>query len=299
MVVETTIARHFAWRCIFVVLVCLVMGLWGVYDYVYAIPSREMAVHRGNICMQVKTALEPGGWDTTAEEARTLVAAEIQRLQTEHFKAKTVPIDAGDAEKLAAREAEFREAIESIRERNEESWLVALMLFQSALNQGRPIDYPLTGVQLLAHDIADRGAQAVATVKKPSTYDRPTQWAFIACLPFVPYYLWVLFATRAKKYRLDEDGTLHTPEGALKRDEIADIDMSRWMKKSIAYVVDSSGRRIMLDDYKHRNLHLIIGAIASRLYPDQWHADAKPVKKDEEAVEEVAAAETTQSNETT
>ena len=36
--------------------------------------------------------------------------------------------------------------------------------------------------------------------------------------------------------------------------------------------------RLMLDDYKHRDLHLIIGAIASRLYPQDWDDQAEIVK---------------------
>ena len=54
--------------------------------------------------------------------------------------------------------------------------------------------------------------------------------------------------------------------------------MSKWMAKSIAHVVHTDGTRLMLDDYKHRHLHLIIGAIASRLYPQDWDAQAKIVK---------------------
>ncbi len=39
------------------------------------------------------------------------------------------------------------------------------------------------------------------------------------------------------------------------------------------------GTRVKLDDYKHRNLHLIIGRIASARYPGEWDAEAKPDKK--------------------
>jgi hypothetical protein len=69
-------------------------------------------------------------------------------------------------------------------------------------------------MQLHAYEVADLVAQQVATIKRPSVYDRPTQWAFILCLPFAPWSLWVYFATKKKIYRLDDDGTLHLSEAA-------------------------------------------------------------------------------------
>ena len=92
-------------------------------------------------------------------------------------------------------------------------------------------------------------------------------------------------------YRLDDEGTLHTPQGTWTRPQIADIDMNRWMAKSIAWVVHNDGSRIKLDDYKFRKLNLIIGAIASRLHPDDWDDEARPVKADsaQRAAETVAA----------
>ena len=41
------------------------------------------------------------------------------------------------------------------------------------------------------------------------------------------------------------------------------------------------GTRIKLDDYQYKNLHLIIGAIAARLHPDDWDAEARPVAAEE------------------
>jgi len=46
---------------------------------------------------------------------------------------------------------------------------------------------------------------------------------------------------------------------------------------------------VKLDDYKHRNLHLIIGGIASRLYPEAWDAEAKQLKADEPESDAAAA----------
>ena len=133
-----------------------------------------------------------------------------------------------------------------------------------------------------AYEAVEVALEADKKVKEPGKYDRMTQWAFILCLPFAPYCFWVVARTRRQVYRLDEDGTLHLPEGTWKADQIAEIDMSRWMSKSIATVVHHDGTRVELDDYKHHDLHLIIGAIAARRHPEAWTADAKPVKPDQE-----------------
>ena len=61
--------------------------------------------------------------------------------------------------------------------------------------------------------------------------------------------------------------------------------MSEWMAKSIAHVVHADGTRLMLDDYKHRDTHLIIGAIAARLYPQDWDAEAKQIKSGDDEPE--------------
>lgn len=284
MAIETTIARHYAWRNIIFAVVCLVLGLWGVYDYAYSIPKRARNFERGELCRAVKNALEPEGWGEFGQEARGVVAGAIDRILKDHMDPAIVAEIEGDAlrtadeETLAARAKEFQRAIESIRENQEEQWLVALVLFDQALKAGQPTHYPLTGVHLLAHEIATRGANALADVSPVSTYDRPTQWLFILCLPFVPWSLWNYFRTKSRVYRLDDDGTLHLPGETWSHEDIADIKMERWMSKSIAEVVHSNGKRVALDDYKHKDLYLIVGSIASRLYPEKWTPEAKPVK---------------------
>lgn len=295
MAIQTTIARHYAIKNVVIAVVCLAFGLWGVYDYVYTIPAKARNFERGQVCRLVVDSMEPGGWSQSAQQAQEAVASEIDRILKAHMdEAIVADIEAdelrtADEQTLAARAAEFQRAIESIKERNEDQWLMALILFDQALKAGEPAVYPLDGIHLLAHEVASLGVDAVASVTQPSTYDRPTQWLFILCLPFVPWSLWVYFSTKSRVYRLDDDGTLHLPGDTWKADEIADIDMQRWMSKSIAEVVHSDGRRVALDDYKHKDLHLIIGAIASRLYPDQWTEEAKVVKPAKPASTEQAA----------
>jgi hypothetical protein len=66
-------------------------------------------------------------------------------------------------------------------------------------------------------------------------------------------------------------------------DEIEDIDMSKWMSKSIATVKASGGRTVLLDDYKFKGSDLIVGAIASRFYPEDWTPDGRDLKRIREA----------------
>ena len=133
-----------------------------------------------------------------------------------------------------------------------------------------------------------------------SSWDKPTQWLFISCILVAPFCFWAVFQTRGRVYCLDDDGTLHMPEGAWKQEEIAEIDMTRWMSKSMAEIVHIGGQRVLLDDYKHKNLHLIVGAIASRLDPEEWTEDARPRKKveAEQAALAAAAAQDSQAEDT-
>ncbi|MFO0828192.1 MAG: hypothetical protein U0572_08580 [Phycisphaerales bacterium] len=115
----------------------------------------------------------------------------------------------------------------------------------------------------------------------PASYDRAVQlWLYIIGCGVLgpPMFLWPLFQAMRRKYELDDDGTLRLPEGTCNIDEIKSIDMSRWMSKSIATVTLPNGATSTLDDYQFKNLHLIVGAIAHRLHPDEWTSEAKQVK---------------------
>lgn len=142
----------------------------------------------------------------------------------------------------------------------------------------------------------------------PAAYDRAVQlWLYmVGCgILGTPFFVWnlIVLPRTAAKWRLDEDGSLTTPQGRLAADEIAEVDMNRWMAKSIATVVATDGRRIALDDYKFRNMDRIIGALAQRFEPDKWTLEAKqipqpevvadaPREDDSEGEETFTAAET-------
>ena len=143
--------------------------------------------------------------------------------------------------------------------------------------------------------ILDALAPGGTAPTQPGKFNRVTQWFYISCILCVPPFVRSFWRAKHQSYRLEEDGALHfTGDPALEsgvwtQAEIADIDMSAWMAKSIAHVVHLDGRRLMLDAYMHRNLHLIVGAIASRLHPAQWDDQAKIVKSGEESGKTAAA----------
>jgi hypothetical protein len=134
-------------------------------------------------------------------------------------------------------------------------------------------------------DIKDRYGNAVPS--KPQAYDRQVQlWLYIVGCGVlgVPMFMWPILKTRSNPYRLEDDGTLHTPKGVIRPDEVADIDMSRWCSPTgdrrstwTAKLILKDGRKVLLDDHDHRNMDLIIGAYAHRLHPDQWTSNAKRV----------------------
>ena len=87
---------------------------------------------------------------------------------------------------------------------------------------------------------------------------------------------------RSNAYALDDGGTLSTPEGSWSADDILDIDMERWISKTgkarttwTAKAIVKDHPPIVLDDYVYKDMHLIIGALAHRFYPDDWTPLAK------------------------
>jgi hypothetical protein len=212
MAITSSISPFYAARMLFFGVLCAVVGVWGVYDYVWKIPSR---MERFAKFEQLKSTFDD-------LELRRNQPGGLTQAQIEQYDQVTAD-----------------------------------------LNEMMPN--------------GEKPAQ-------PSKFDHVSQWAYIACIPFAPYLVWLFVKARRQVYRLDDDGTLHfqgDPQlttGAWTKSDIADIDMSRWMAKSIAQVVHQDGRRLKLDAYVHKRLELIIGSIASRLHPQDWDADAKPIK---------------------
>ena len=152
--------------------------------------------------------------------------------------------------------------------------------------------------QLSADDVmAYESAKAIVDKGKPvapAAYDRPVQmWLYvIGCgVMGAPWFLWQWLAAARVRFRMEDDGTLEAGKLRVAQDHIADIDMSKWMSKSIATVVTTDGKRVVLDDYKYRGMDRIVGAIATRFYPDDWTPDARDLKRirEQEAAEAASA----------
>ncbi len=115
---------------------------------------------------------------------------------------------------------------------------------------------------------------------EPAAYDRPVQlWLYIVgCgVMGVPYFVWLQFSLSRRRYRLDDDGTLHAPEGTFAPGKIASLDLTKWMAKSIATVEVEGGTKITLDDYKYKHVEDVVAALAARFYPGEWTSDARPI----------------------
>ena len=250
----SAVAASHSIRAMIVGLIFLVLGILGIYDYIWAIPQQERDFQRGEIARNVLASLNTITTGDDPELVRETVNSIDQML--------SAPMtDSGD-ETVA-------------------TWRQSLAVFRDGLqppSEVSPTDWP--ALRKSAQDQAEKALGLYDDVTPPSKYDRPIQWFFILCLPFVPYYAWSFFGTRKRHYRLDVDGTFHMPEGVWNGDEIADIDMHRWMSKSICWVVSRDSSRVKLDAHIYKNLDKIIGVIAHRLHPEQWTEDARPIKTD-------------------
>ena len=229
------------------VFVCIILGLWGIWDYAVAIPNAIQAANRAELLrefVQPALSVELG----SQERDGTLVALNV-----------------------AAEEDDGQDL----------NWSEALVVFSGAVS-GNDIEAQQKAKGLLEGYLNEYGS-----VTRPSKFDRPMQWLFILCLPFGIYYFWAYsrMSKKANTYCLDDDGTLTTPEGTWVSEEIKDIDMGRWISKTgkarttwTARVIVEDHAPILLDDYIYKDMHLIIGNLAHQFYPENWTPLAKRVK---------------------
>ena len=247
MAIRTTLATRFWLKTVVMAVVCLVLGVWGVWDYVVAIPRAEMQAGRAHLLSK------------TIQPALITEMGSVERDDATVVLNVTIEDDGGQ----------------------DPQWVASLEVFKSAMNGGGK-ELQDDAQLLLESEFALYG-----NVTPPSKFDRPMQWLFILCLPFGFYYLWkyAQMKKRASAYCLDDDGTLSTPEGTWQSSDMTDIDMSRWIAKTgnarstwTAKVIIDDTQPVLLDDYVYNDMHLIIGAIAHRFYPDQWTPLARRVK---------------------
>lgn len=295
--IRTRLKRGHVIRQWIIAVVCIVLGLWGLYDYFWTIPHQQAAHDRYVVCLSVVDALSPDvdaastEHQKKVEEARANVADAMNKLIEGAYEPKesgassVAPAD--EKERLEQQVNELKQTIETLGAQGEGGWFMSLAMFQQALNTPRvqtTSQTNLTGIHAAAYEVAKKGVDHFAEVTPPGAYDRVMKGLiFIPCLPTGLYLLVVLFLKGRKTHRLDEEGGLHLPGGTVwSRDEIKDIDMKRWMSKSIATVTSTGGAEVKLDDYVYQDTHLIVGALAHRFYPDQWTEDARQVKPETE-----------------
>jgi len=273
MTVRTRLQPRFLIQRIAMIVICLVLGLWGVYDYVWAIPSDQAMSDRRPVYEAAYEAIRLTG-DPDATEAEVEAAVEeAGRLLAESMAAVPEGVEADMGENAA------------LRPLDEEQWAAELALMGATVAGYAQLPADAEVPQVLADGarMIEARKNRTAGITPPSKFDRLTQWFFILCLPFAPWYAWTFVRELRTVHALEEDGAFVGPHGRWERDEIADVDMSEWMRRSVAWVVHEDGQREKLDDYVHRGVDAIVGSIAHRLHPEAWTPEAKPVKKDEEA----------------
>ncbi|HIA72250.1 MAG TPA: hypothetical protein EYO01_06100 [Phycisphaerales bacterium] len=260
MAITTSLAARYWLKTIIMGVVCVVLGVWGVVDYVVVIPN---AIKDSSRAKLQRDFVQPAFFVEMGAEERDKASVAI-----------TVAIEEDNG--------------------LDEGWMNTLVLFREAVSSSD--SNKLREAQAtLENNLTEYG-----DVTPPSKYDLPMQWLFIICLPFGFYYFWAYSKTakKASTYRFDDDGTLTTPEGSWNEEEIKDIDMERWISKTgkarttwTAKVIIDDHTPILLDDYIYKDMHLIIGKLAHKFYPEDWTPLARRVKVEVIETEEESAVE--------
>lgn len=114
-------------------------------------------------------------------------------------------------------------------------------------------------------------------------WDRPLQLYVyvIGCgILSAPWFLRSLLKVRGKRVELTElsdAGILRSGNITIEVREAIEIDMSRWMSKSIATVRGPGGATIEIDDYMLEDGAKVVGFFAHRFSPAEWTTEAKRV----------------------
>jgi len=235
---RTKLAVRYWLKTIIMVVVCIVLGLWGIWDYAVAIPRDARDAARADTLRIVKNGLDtPMGSKQRTDAVLVLVAA----------------IEDDDL-----RDVLWSNSLEVMRVAvgggNIDTQKKAMRLVEDGLNKYGKVTTPSK---------YDRPMQWMFIACLPFG---------------VYYVLvYAKMSKRAKVYLLTDDGVLTTPEGTWSPNEIVDIDMSRWMAKKgnarstwTAKVVLGDGSTVLLDDYIYKDMHYIIGKLAHGFYPDEW-----------------------------
>jgi len=243
---KTKLATRYWLKTIMMAIVCIVLGLWGVWDYVVAIPKAAMEAARHDTLRLVKNGLEtqPGS------EHRVRAIAELD---------KAIEFD----------------------DRVDEAWRVSLDAMRMAMSDGGAESHR-NALGIVEAGLNDYGkVTAPSKYDRPMQW----MFILCLPFGLYYILVYMKMSKRARSYHLTEEGVLTTPEGTWSSDEIEDIDMSRWIAKTgtarstwTAKVVLKDGKKIVLDDYIYNGMHSIIGKLAHGFYPNEWTSLAKRVK---------------------
>jgi hypothetical protein len=257
MAIQTSIKKSFIyWNLLYFVL-CGGLGLWGAYDYWVSIPAKEEAVARYEALMTEFANLEMRG------QYSQLAAKRAQNALSEDERETLTKLE------TAMREAGATSAPPPLSDAEKARY--------TEIKDTLTVEFENTQPEA------------------PASYDRWVNlWLYVVGTGILgaPYFAWRLISRRGQTWRLEDDGSLVTPEGAYPADAIEGIDMSIWMKKSIAKVqVQGRAEPVVLDDYEYQDAYKIIGTLAHQFHPDEWTEDAKPVKESTAKAETEAASD--------
>jgi hypothetical protein len=251
MAIQTSIKKSFVyWNLLYLVL-CGGLGAWGAYDYWVTIPTKEEEVERYATLMNEFAGLELRG------QYQQLAGKRAQNALTEDERTTLQELE------KTMREAGMTAAPPPLSDSEKARYSEIKDILTVEFENTQP--------------------------EPPASYDRWVNlWVYVVGTGILgtPYFAWRLFSRRGQTWRLEDDGSLSTPEGTYPADAIEDIDMSIWMKKSIAKVrIRDRAEPVVLDDYEYQDAYRIIGTLAHKFHPDEWTEEAKPVKEKASASE--------------
>ena len=117
MAIEVRVSRGYIWRMIVIAVVCVVFGLWGVYDYKIAIPRDQKLADRLELLQVSNDALETeqprGKLTPEAKHAYDMVIAELNSVLKAELAASDNGIPITDAEGIREALSSFDEQLQA------------------------------------------------------------------------------------------------------------------------------------------------------------------------------------------
>ena len=86
MAITTKLATRYWLKTIIIAVVCIVLGLWGVWDYVVAIPQREESVMRSVVLKIVHSALSTERGSVERDKAGVVVRSALESAANKPVK---------------------------------------------------------------------------------------------------------------------------------------------------------------------------------------------------------------------